>query len=80
VANIEDDAALLGRARGRNELAVLHDIVAGAAVRMRENVAGRSRSRPSAGFPTTLSVIRTFTPSTVSGFFASVFAHASTFA
>ena len=39
MADVDDDAALLGRARRRQELAVLHGVVAGAAVGVREDVA-----------------------------------------
>ena len=39
MTNVEDDPALLGRACGGQEPAVLHGVVAGAAVRVGQNVA-----------------------------------------
>ena len=40
MADVDDDPALLGGQRRRQELAVLHRVVAGAAVGVREDVAG----------------------------------------
>src|SRR5262249_57579270 len=55
VPDIEDDPALLGRFRRAEQLAILHDVVARAAVGVRQDVAGaqeieeirdRARRRP----------------------------------
>jgi hypothetical protein len=40
VSDVEDHPALLGRAGRREQLAVLHDVVAGAAERVREDISG----------------------------------------